>query len=335
MDKSVKTALLTGTSGFVGSHLLEHLLVNTDWNIICVESFRQKGVSERITDSEHYQAHKDRVTIVTHDLTTPFSEVFIKKLPTVDYIFNVASESHVSRSIEDPVTFVQNNINLMLNMLELARAIKPRKFLQISTDEVYGPSNTHDHVEWDTHLPSSPYAASKSAQESICFAYWRTYGVPVIITNTMNIFGQRQDPEKFLPLVIKKVLAGETVKIHAKDGKAGKRHYLHARNQADALLYIANTIIPNEYPESDRPSKYHVVGEMELDNLTFAQKVADIIGKPLNYELVDADKERPGHDLRYAMSGEKLKQAGWSHPLPFDTTLEETVKWTLSHPEWL
>lgn len=329
------TALITGASGFVGSHLLEHLLVNTDWDILCVESFRHKGVGERITDSVHYQESKERVTVLTHDLTVPFSDVFIKKLPSIDYIINVASESHVTRSIEDPVTFIQNNVNLALNMLELAREIKPAKFIHVSTDEVYGPAIDHAHVEWDTQLPSSPYAASKSAQESICFSYWRTYGVPVIITNTMNIFGQRQDSEKYIPLIIKKVLAGETLNIHSKNGNAGQRFYLHARNQADALLFITQNITPNTYPENDRPSKYHVVGEVELDNLTVALKVAELVGRPLRYELTDADKERPGHDLRYAMDGKKLNNAGWSHPVPFDESLKETVEWTLRNPHWL
>lgn len=327
--------LLTGASGFVGSHLLEHILDNTDWDVSCIESFRHKGVSERIADSQYYHTNKDRVTIYTHDLTTPFSEVFLKKIGDIDIIINVASESHVTRSIEEPVTFIQNNVNLVLNMLELARVKMPQKFIHVSTDEVYGPSQDHDHVEWDTHLPSSPYAASKAAQESICFSYWRTYGVPVVITNTMNIFGERQDTEKFIPLIMKKVLDGEKVSVHAKDGKPGKRFYLHARNQADALLFIAKNHTPNSYPESDRPSKFHVVGEVEHDNVTIAQKVADIIGRPLNYELIDADKARPGHDLRYAMNGDKLLNEGWVHPVPFDESLRRTVEWTLKHPEWL
>lgn len=330
-----KTVILTGSSGFVGSHLLEHLLINTDWNIISIESFRQKGVPERITDSEHYQDNKDRVTIITHDLTAPFSDVLISRLPKIDYIFNVASESHVSRSIDTPVEFIKNNVDLILNMLELARVIKPQKFIQVSTDEVYGPSVSHDHIEWDTHKPSSPYAASKAAQEDICFSYWRTYGVPVIITNTMNIFAERQDPEKFVPLVIKRVLSGEKLQVHSKDGQPGTRKYLHARNQADALMFIANTIIPNVYGESTEPSKYHVVGDIELDNLTMAEKIAGIVGKPLNYELKDADEARPGHDLRYSMDGSKLKQAGWVAPVDFEGSLERMVRWTLEHPEWL
>ena len=330
-----KTVILTGSSGFVGSHLLEHLLINTDWDIITIESFRQKGVAERITDSEHYQANKDRVTILTHDLTAPFSDVFVSKLPNIDYIFNVASESHVTRSIKDPVPFVRNNIDLILNMLELARKIRPLKFIQVSTDEVYGPSLTHDHAEWDTYRPSNPYAASKAAQESICFSYWRTYHVPVIITNTMNIFGERQDPEKFIPLIMRCIERGEPLTIHAKNGQPGTRKYLHARNQADALLFIANNIIPNIYGESTEPSKYHIVGDIEMDNLTLAQKVAGIMDKPLKYELQDADEARPGHDLRYSMSGDKLKEAGWVAPVDFEDSLRKMVEWTLQHPEWL
>lgn len=332
----MEKVLITGASGFVGSHLLEELLVNSDYDIVCVESFRHKGVGERITDSVHYQANRDRVEVITHDLTVPFSEVQKQRLKGVDFIINVASESHVTRSIEDPVTFIQNNVNLVLNMLELAREIKPKKFIHVSTDEVYGPCEGEPHKEWDTHYPSSPYAASKSAQEAICFAYWRTYGVPVMITNTMNIYGQRQDTEKYLPLVMKKVLAGEELTVHTDEkGNPGTRYWLHARNQANALLYITKNIHPNVYGESREPSKYHVVGDTELGNLTIAQKIAGIIGKPLVYKLVDANLSRPGHDARYAMDGTKLAEAGWKAPVDFETSLKETVEWTMQHPEWL
>lgn len=330
------TVILTGASGFVGSHVLEHLLVNTNWDIICIESFRHKGVAERITDSKHYKKNDKRVTVYTHDLTTPFSEVLIQRLPEINTIFNVASESHVTRSIEDPVAFIQNNVNLALNMLELARKIKPKKFIHVSTDEVYGPCEGEPHKEWDTHYPSSPYAASKSAQESICFAYWRTFGVPVFITNTMNIYGERQDTEKYLPLIIKKVVSGEPLTVHTDEkGNPGTRFWLHARNQADALLYIAKNIDPNVYGLDSEPSKYHVVGDIELDNLAMAQKVAEIIGKPLRYVLVDANLSRPGHDARYAMSGRKLAEAGWKAPVGFEETLRSTIEWTMKHPEWL
>src|SRR5690606_9971900 len=138
------------------------------------------------------------------------------------------------------------NVELMLNVLEYARAVKPRAFLHFSTDEVYGPAEIDKgHPEWDTILPSNPYAASKAAQEAIAISYWRTYNVPLIITNTMNNFGEMQSPSKYPAMIQKKLEAGEPVEVHAAaDGQIGTRYYLHSRNAADAVLFILNTIEP-------------------------------------------------------------------------------------------
>lgn len=325
-----KTVLITGAGGFCGHHFIDHFLVNTDWDIIGVDSWRHKGVSERITDSKHYQANKSRVTILTHDLNAPFSEVFIDRLSNVDYIVNLASLSHVDTSIIDPVPFVQNNVNLVLNMLELARRIQPEKFIQFSTDEIYGPMyDGVPHPEWDCVVPSNPYSASKAAQESIAISYWRSYGVPLIITNMMNIIGERQDGEKFLPKIVSKVLAGETVTIHADGDKPGSRFYLHVRNAADAILFILNSVEPVLHPAGRVPERFNLVGKTELDNLTLAQMVADILGKELKYEFMDVRSGRPGHDLRYGLDGLKLESLGYVYPVDFDTSLRKTVSWMI------
>ena len=185
------------------------------------------------------------------------------------------------------------------------------------------------------HLPSNPYSASKAAQEDIAFAYWRTYGVPVVVTNTMNIIGELQDTEKFVPMVIKKVLNGEKVSIHGSlDGDIGSRFYLHARNQADGLLHVLNQPVPM-YGEALMPEKYNISGEREVNNLEMAQMIADFVGKPLNYEIVDFHTSRPGHDLRYALDSTKIASTGWISPLPLEESLRKTVEWTIAHPEWL
>ena len=243
----------------------------------------------------------------------------------------------MDRSIEEPVPFIENNVSLACNMLEWARFSDIEKFVHVSTDEVYGPAPVgHAHREWmDQYFPSNPYSASKAAQESIAYSYWRTYGVPLIITNTMNIIGEMQDPEKFIPMIMKKVIDGETVTIHAAPtGEIGSRFYLHARNQADALLHALTQPTP-AYGETQAPQKFHVVGEREVDNLEMAELVASYVGKPLNYELVDFHSSRPGHDLRYALDGGKIANTGWKAPLSLEQSLERTVQWTLDHPEWL
>jgi dTDP-glucose 4,6-dehydratase len=329
----MKRILLTGAGGFVGSHVLSHLLKNTDYKVVCLCSWKHHGMPYRILDDENYKANKTRVTVVTHDLISPLTEDVKRQIGKVDVILNLASESHVDRSITEPVSFIQNNVNVALNMLEFAREIKPEMFLQFSTDEVYGqaPIGT-DHKEWSPILPSNPYSASKAAQEAIAIAYWRTYQVPVIITNGMNIFGERQDKEKFVQLCIDRVVTGEKIYIHSyPDGKtAGSRFYIHARNVADAMLFIVNNVKPTMYPDVDRPERFNIVGEKEVDNLTLAQMIAELVGKPLNYELVNFHSSRPGHDCRYALDGTRLAEAGWKPKVSFEQSLKRTVDFTLN-----
>lgn len=330
MNNKKTTVLLTGAGGFCGAHFVDHFLVNTDWDIIGIDSWRHKGVPERILTSKYYQENKDRVTIYTHDLNSPLSKVLIDKLKGVDYIVNLASMSHVDTSITDPVPFVQNNVNLVLNMLELAREIKPKKFIQFSTDEVYGPMlNGIPHPEWDPILPSNPYSASKASQEAIAISYWRTYSVPLILTNTMNIIGEKQDGEKFLPKIVKNVKNGTTMTIHAQNGVAGSRFYLHARNAADAILFILKNVDLQMFPQFNEPVRLNVVGKTELNNLELAKMVANIMGKELKYEFVDVHTTRPGHDPRYGLDGTKLKELGYDYPVDFDESLKRTIEWML------
>lgn len=332
----MRRVLITGIGGFAGHHMLEHFLVNTDWEVVGIDSFRHKGVSERITDSKVYQENKDRVEIFTHDLTAPISDQLREQIGYVHYIIQNASESHVDRSITHPVPFVRNNVDIVLNMLEYAREVKPESFILISTDEVYGAAlDGQRHKEWDIIKPSNPYSASKAAQEAIATAYWRTYGVPVVITNTMNLIGERQDPEKFVPMVIKKILRDEVVTIHGTPENIGTRFYLHCRNQADAQLFILQNIRPKKYPEAEVPNRFNIVGEREVDNLEMAKMIAEYIGKPLAYEFEDFHATRPGHDRRYALDGTLLDTLGWKPPVSLEDSLKRTVEWTTENPQWL
>lgn len=325
--------LVTGIAGFMGSHVLRHLLVKTDWDIVGIASFAHKGRSARILRQlEGMDA--SRFTLVLHDLTFPIKSDLAKDIGNIDYVLNIASESHVDRSIDEPRPFIENNTKLILTMLEYIKEYPVKKFIHISTDEVYGPASDHNHREGEPHRPSNPYSASKAAQESICFAYWRTYSLPIVITNTMNIIGEMQDKEKFVPLVIDKVLNDQKMSIHASpDGVIGSRYYLHARNQADALLYLLNNHQPTLYPANDI-DRFNIVGEAEVDNLTMANKIAQIIGKPLRYELVDFHSSRPGHDLRYGLDGDKMKRLGWTAPFSLDESLRTTVEWSINNRDW-
>lgn len=355
-----KRILLTGASGFVGSHVLRHILTTTDWDVVCPVTFRHKGLSDRLVTAMEDQ-DQSRVTIVQTDLTAPISKVTAHKFGDINYILNVASESHVDRSIEEPAAFIQSNVALITNILDYARTLENLEvFLQVSTDEVYGPARPGEaHREWiDNIKPSNPYSASKAAQEAVAYSYWRTYDIPLIISNTMNIIGETQDPEKFFPKTLKNVLAGTEMTIHASaTGEIGSRYYLHARNQADGLLFLikefskpywktgpSNFVMDEASGESESlrysqggtvPFRYHIVGEREVDNLEMAQLIANAAGKELKYKLEDFHSSRPGHDLRYALDGSKIASIGWTAPVPLETSIKSTVDWTLQHREWL
>jgi dTDP-glucose 4,6-dehydratase len=350
--------LLTGAGGFVGHHVLEHFIVNTDAQLTLTDSFRHRGISERIVEVlDTHPGSRERVRVITHDLTAPWSSygvASVQERGPVDVVLQIASESHVDRSITDPIPFVRNNVDIALNMLELARELKPRLYLHLSTDEVYGPAPLgRPSKEWDPVLPSNPYSASKAAQEAIAISYWRTYGVPLVIVNAMNLIGERQHPEKFIPKTIVALLRGESVVVHCSaavvervkhDGigsladRSGisSRCYLHARNLADAMLFLVRTL-PTERLANTRtfPERFHVVGEAEVDNLTMAERIAEFAEKPLIWEPVDFHSSRPGHDLRYAMDGQRLHDLGWRPPVPLWESLRHVVRWSLEHPQWL
>lgn len=332
--------LLTGGAGSIGVHFIAHFMHNTDWDVVCIDSFRHKGEFDRISSvcSDHPD-WKKRIEVFTHNLSTPFTEREIEKIGNVDIIVNLASLSDVQASIDDPVPFLRNNHEIMVNTLELGRIVKPDVFLHFSTDEVYGPAEVDQgHPEWDVILPSNPYAASKAAQEAYAIAYWRSYGVPVIITNTMNNFGEMQQSSKYPVIIQKKVDAGETVTVHAaSDGQIGTRYYLHSRNAADAVLFILKNLPPylHEPGQVDRPDRYNIVGSRQLSNLELAEEIADVMGKELDYELVDFHSKQPGHDLHYGLDGKKLHDAGWSEPVGFKDSLKSTIEWQQSHPEWI
>lgn len=331
---------ITGGAGFIGSHIVEFFLKETDWDIIVLDklTYASQGF-DRLRDIDCF--NESRVKIFTVDLQEPISEGVKKEIGEVDYILNLASESHVDNSIDHPVEFIKNNINLILNMLEWARTLKTlKKFIQFSTDEVYGTAPLDiDYKEGDRFNPGNPYSASKASQECIAMAYKNTYSLPIVITNTMNVIGERQHPEKFIPLCISKILKGETITIHSDSTKtkAGTRFYIHARNVAKAIYFILTNT--DEYLDKidATKGKFNIVGEKEIDNLELAQMIAKILGKELKYEMVDFHSSRPGHDLRYALDGSKLYELGFKFPKTLEESLKKTVEWTikLENSKWL
>jgi dTDP-glucose 4,6-dehydratase len=325
--------LVTGAAGFVGHHAVEHILETTDDEVVGVVSFRHRGDSMRLA---HLVAHP-RLRIIYHDLAGPISGRLSQRIGPVDSIIHFAAESHVDRSISDPVPFVRNNVDVTLNVLEYARTVEPRVVVQISTDEVYGPAlGSHSHGEWEPIIPSNPYSASKACQEAIAISYWRTYGVPVVLSNTMNNFGPRQDQEKFVPNLMRHLWHDEVFPARSPEWDQGSRFWMHARNHADAILFLVKHCPPTRSTGGNRPDRWNVVGDREMGNQALAQMVADLMGRPLRYEIVSrSEVHRPGHDLRYGLDGTKLARAGWRPPMDFEDSLRDLVSWTQEHPEWL
>lgn len=326
--------LICGGAGFIGSHFIEHIMFKTDWDITVLDALTYAGDTGRIVDTSH------RIRFFWHDLRSPISKTMRNRIGKIDYVVNFASESHVDNSIKDPIPFVHNNIMLIMNIMQFALDAHVQKFLTVSTDEVFGPAvGDKKFSEWDIYKPSNPYAASKASQDCLAISYWRTYGLPLIITNAMNNFGERQHPEKLIPKAIKKILAGEEIRIYADDHgtgdpQIGSRFWLHARNHSDAILHILRHIEPSTFPQNDVPERFNIVGEVEKDNLEIVELIGDIMKIKPKYSI-DFGASRPGHDIRYALDGSKLRGKGWVPPVNFEESFRRTVKWTASHPEWL
>jgi dTDP-glucose 4,6-dehydratase len=329
----MKNVLITGGVGFVGHHMVNYLLENSDANITVMDRLDTSGNLNRLTEMTSYQKNKNRVNFVWHDFKSEIvkNEVLGAMLGKPDTILHIGAGSHVDRSIEDPLSFVMDNVVGTCNVLNYARQLDNlENIVYFSTDEVFGPAAPGiAHHEWHHYNSGNPYSASKAGGEELCLAFHNTYKLPVMISHCMNIFGERQHPEKFIPSCIRKIYKGEKVIIHSNKNltKAGSRFYIHANNVCSAVNFILS--------KGTHGDKYNIVGEKELDNYQVASIIANILGKPLNYEFVDFHSSRPGHDLRYALDGSKLAKMGWDLECTVEKSLETTVKWSLENPKWI
>lgn len=337
-----KTILITGGAGFIAHHVVDKVLRETDWNIVTLDRLDFSGNLNRlqaVVSQYPAQEHK-RVKVVHHDLKAELNPMIRAEIGKVDYIAHMAAGSHVDRSIDYPMEFVLDNVVGTCNILEFARSQDNlERFVYFSTDEVFGPAPAGvNYGENDRYNSTNPYSASKAGGEELAVAFENTYQLPVIITHTMNVFGERQHPEKYIPLCIKRARDGELISIHSDPTKtkAGSRHYIHAADVADALMFLLPIDVSGLEKDygGAKCQKFNIVGATEMDNLELAQYIADVQGKPLNYEMVDFHSARPGHDLRYALSGKKMKDLGWE-PKPVHERLAQVVDWTLRNDRWL
>lgn len=328
-----KHILLTGGAGFIGSHTVEEILTQTDMEVIIIDRLSYAGNLHRLAQMNCWEKEKPRVKFVYHDFRSKFPFFMKKIIGEVDYIIHMGAETHVYNSFTQPVLFAQSNVIGTINMLELAKDIKPEKFVYVGTDEVYGAVIGNQlHKEGEPHRPSNPYAASKSGAEAFVHAYWKSFNVPVIFINTMNNFGERQDREKFIPKTIYNIFNENTIDIHCAIDRRGNitdissRCWIHARNHANALVYLLERGTIGE--------RYNVVGERKN-----VEEIADMISETMNKKVdknfIPFHSYSPGHDMHYGLDGTKMKELGWKPRFNLYDSLEKTVKWTLENSDWM
>ena len=337
-----KTILITGGAGFIAHHVVDKILSTTDWKIITLDRLDFSGNLNRLNEvvTAYPKSEQQRVRVIHHDLKAEINPEIAATIGKVDYISHLAAGSHVDRSITYPLEFVMDNVVGTAHILDYARKLDNlERFAYFSTDEVFGPAPVGvNYKENDRYNSTNPYSATKAGAEELVVAYENTYGLPSFITHTMNVFGERQNPEKYIPMVIKKVRDNEKVTVHADTAKtvAGSRHYIHAEDVANALLFLYHYDFSLMKPDATgaKCQKFNIVGKDEIDNLELAQFIAQVQDKPLIHEMVDFHSQRPGHDLRYALDGSKMKEMGWKPYSAYDR-LESTIKWTLENSHWL
>jgi dTDP-glucose 4,6-dehydratase len=325
----MEKVLITGGAGFFGSHVVQHILKNTDWEVIVLARLNLVGDIQRIIDAVALNDYPNRVRIVYHDLIFDIPEHISDKIGKVDYIVHIAANSHVDRSITSPKEFFQDNVMGSVNLLEWYRKTNPSAlFINFLTDEVFGPTPGHyNFKEDDRWRPSNPYSASKAGQGAAGISYHITYKLPIITTYTMNIFGERQHPEKLVAKAIHKINNNEPIKIHSKLDSSGnveyvgERHWLYAGNAASATLFLLQNGTPGEH--------YNVVSDTEFTNDELVRRIAKLMNKEARIEYIDFSHARPGHDRRYGLDGSKLRDMGWNPSVSFDDAITNTINWFL------
>lgn len=333
--KRNQTILITGGAGFIGSHVVRRFVTQyPNYNIINIDALTYAGNLENLKDIEklpNYQFIK--VDITDEDLII---DIFKKYRP--DGVVHLAAESHVDRSITSPLEFVKTNVLGTVNLLNAAKEIWSenyfnKRFLHVSTDEVYGTlGETGLFTEETSYDPHSPYSASKASSDHFVRAYADTYGLPIVISNCSNNYGPNQFPEKLIPLCIHNVLNNEPLPIYG-DGKY-TRDWLFVVDHAIAIDLI--------FHEGENRESYNVGGFNEWKNIDLVKELCRQMDEKLNKpkgeseKLITFVKDRPGHDLRYAIDATKInKELGWKPSVSFEEGLSKTIDWYLENKEWL
>ena len=322
-----KTVLVTGGLGFIGSNLVLHL-IKLNYFVIILD---KKTYSSNLMNLKNIKRSQFKLIISDINNKLEISKIFKKYNPMC--IFNLAAETHVDRSIDNPEIFVKSNVNGVLILLEQLKKYKKRnhnvKFLHISTDEVYGDiPKGKTSLETDPYKPSSPYAASKASADHLIRSYYRTFKLPIIITNCCNNYGPKQFPEKLIPKLILNLIQNKKLPIYGKG--INEREWIHVDDHCKALIKI--------FKKGKIGESYNIGSGDIVSNNRISKKLIKLfktkIDKDCKSRIVFV-KDRPGHDLRYALNSNKIKKLGWKKKLNLNKGLFLTMKWYLENTQWI
>ena len=316
-----QAVLVTGGAGFIGGNLVRLLRrERPDWTIVNLDKLTYAGNAESLADLRGDDKH----VFVRGDIANAELVEHLLRSYAVDAILNLAAESHVDRSILGPGIFVETNVSGTQVLLECARLARVKRFVQVSTDEVYGSLGAQGKFSEESPLkPSSPYSASKAAADLLALAYGHTFGMEVIVTRCSNNYGPYQFPEKLIPLMIANALEDKKLPVYG-DGLQ-IRDWIHVEDHARALVLAL---------EKGRPGEvYNIGSDNEWPNLQIVSRLLQILGKPR--ELIEHVKDRPGHDRRYAIDANKARsELGWSPRIGFSEGLAAAVAWYVENRGW-
>jgi dTDP-glucose 4,6-dehydratase len=313
--------LVTGGAGFIGSNFVRHMIETyPNYHIVNYDLLTYAGNLENLKDIEEHKNY----TFVKGDINNRELVNYLIKIHDIDVIVNFAAESHVDRSITDPSIFVKSNVLGTQALLDVARDNKITKYVQISTDEVYGSLGETGYFTEETPLdPNSPYSASKAGGDLLVSAYHETFGMNVNITRCSNNYGPYHFPEKLIPLMVTNALEGKDLPIYG-DGK-NIRDWLHVKDHCSAIDLVIHKGEPGEI--------YNVGGHNERTNNEIVHLIVEKLNAPKG--LIKYVKDRLGHDRRYAIDPTKLtRELGWKPKYTFDTGIFETIQWYLDNQEW-
>ena len=311
--------LVTGGAGFIGSNFIRHILKKyPDFSVTNLDKLTYAGNLNNLKDLEGNANYK----FIKGDIADKRTVFKILRFNKIDAVINYAAETHVDRSILDPDAFVRTDVIGTYNLLEGVKEFKIAKFIQISTDEVYGSIDKGKFTEESPLLPNSPYSSSKAAGDLLCRSYVKTYGLPVVITRSCNCYGPFQYPEKLISLFITNLLEDKKIPLYGRG--LNVREWLYVADHCNAVDFILH--------KGETGEIYNIGSGVEKKNSEITGLILEQLDK--GSEMIEYIKDRPGHDLRYALNARKLEKLGWQTEFDFERAIKETVRWYKQNDWW-